>query len=171
MKRHDGFSDDRSDDDAMEAELRDLVRRLDPVPEHVVEAGRAAFAWRTIDADLANVDAWAELTHDSLIEDEVALAGVRGQPGPRTLTFESPSLTFEVEVTGTGAETRRLVGQIVPPSPAEIVVERRTRDAAPAAASADELGRFVMEPVAAGHARLRFTLPDGSSVRTRWARL
>jgi hypothetical protein len=170
-ERDDRFGHDASDDDAVEQQLRGLLAKVDPVPERVVEAGRGAFAWRTIDAELAELTALAELTHDSLVDDELAPAGVRGQAGPRTLTFESPVLTLEVEVSGTGGEMRRLVGQLVPPSAAEILVEHRAGGAPGAAGVADELGRFVIEAVRAGDARLRFTLADGSAVRTKWTRL
>jgi hypothetical protein len=159
---------DAPDDDALEEELRVLLGRMDPVPERLLEAGRGAFTWRSIDEELA---ALAELTHDSLIEDATALAGVRGPAGPRTLTFESPVLTLEVEVTATGGDARRLVGQLVPPSRAEILVEHRTSDAPAVTNVADELGRFVIDAVGPGDARLRFTLADGTELRTGWTRL
>ena len=160
-----------ADDDALEEELRTLLARTDPVPERVLDAGHAAFTWRSIDEELAEFSALAELTHDSLIDDSAALAGVRAQAGPRTLTFESPVLTLEVEVTGSGGDERRLVGQLVPASRAEIFLEHRARGAPEAAGVADELGRFVVDAVAAGDVRLRFSLDEGAEVRTGWTRL
>ena len=164
----DQATSDTPDDDTLEEELRALVGRIDPVPERVLEGGRGAFTWHTIDEDLA---ALAQLTHDSLLEDDLALAGVRGPAGPRTITFETPAHTFEVQVTGTGSEKRRLVGQIVPPAAAGIVVEHRTGDDIDASGVADEFGRFVIDAVVAGDVRLRIGLIDGSEVRTEWTQL
>ena len=48
--------------DALEARLRGIVSHLDGVPPLVDEGARAAFGWRTIDADLA------ELMRDSADE-------------------------------------------------------------------------------------------------------
>src|SRR3954470_2494744 len=98
------------DDEATLAELRQLFTRVEPVPERLQEAARAAFTWRTIDAELA------ELMADSAEEDVGALA-LRGAAGPRRLSFESPAVAIEAEVTVTGPAQRRLVGQILPPAP------------------------------------------------------
>ena len=47
-----GGSFDRSTDDELLAALGRALQERDPVPEHVVEAAKAAFVWRTIDAEL-----------------------------------------------------------------------------------------------------------------------
>jgi hypothetical protein len=168
----DGPTHHTAADDALEEELRVMFGRVDPVPERVLDAARGAFTWRTIDHELAELSALAQLTHDSLLQDDALLAGVRGPAGPRTVTFEWPVLTLEVEVSGTGTEPRRLVGQLIPPAAAEIVVELRGGGSG-ATGAADDLGRFAMDAVNAGDAdaRLRFTLADGSQVRTPWTRL
>ena len=49
--------------DPMFATLRSVIDRADPVPQAVVAAARAAYTWRTIDAELA------ELTADSAMAD------------------------------------------------------------------------------------------------------
>ena len=92
-----------SDTDATtEAELRAIFGHLDPVPQLLDEAARAAFTWRTVDAELA------ELMRDSAeAEDEAGLL-VRSAGGPRQLSFESPHLGIEIEVTATGPRERRL---------------------------------------------------------------
>ena len=108
--------------DPLLEELRWIASIVEPVPERAIEAGQAAFAWRTIDAELA------ALVHDSLAD--AAPAGVRGgEEPPALLTFESPHLLVEVKVVQAGAE-RELVGQLVSgetdPSPVagvELVVE------------------------------------------------
>ena len=55
----------------------------------MLAAARAAIGWRTIDAELA------ELIADSAVDEPALL--VRGTAQPRTLTFEAPGLTIEIE--------------------------------------------------------------------------
>jgi hypothetical protein len=50
-------------------ELRRIASFVEPVPPETVAAARAAFAWRTIDAELA------ALVHDSLVD--TSAAGLR----------------------------------------------------------------------------------------------
>ena len=73
-------------DATTEAELRAIFAHLDPVPPLLDDAARAAFSWRTVDAELA------ELMRDSADAEEEAGALVRGGGGPRQLSFESPRL-------------------------------------------------------------------------------
>ena len=149
------------DDETMMEELRGLVGRVDPVPELVDEAARAAFTWRTVDAELA------ELMRDSAEAEALALRGVG--TGPRLLSFESPRVAIEAEVTVLGPRERRLAGQIVPPLAATVVFEQ---GGVRLTAQADELGRFAFDRVGAGPARLRATLPDGGmEIATPWTSL
>jgi hypothetical protein len=140
-----------------ESELRAVVAHLDPVPELVREAARAAFTWRTIDAELA------ELMRDSAEEDAGVL--VRSGGGQRQLSFESPRLGIELEVTATGARTRRLVGQLLPPTPATVTVERPGEDGL--SVQADELGRFALDGLRAGAMRLHVAL-RGAQIAIPW---
>jgi hypothetical protein len=111
------------------------------VPQAVLEAARAAYTWRTIDAELA------ELTADSAL----AAAGVRSSSAPRLLTFEGDGVEVEVEVAQTGS-TRRLSGQLVPVGPAQVTV--RWPGGGTRAAAADDLGRFAIDGVPAGSVSL-----------------
>lgn len=139
--------------------LRELAGRRDAPPPHVVEAARAAFSWRTIDRELA------ELTYDSQA-DERPLAGVRGDAGPRMLTFECPSLTVECEITEVGSR-RRLVGQVVPPQSAHL--QARRGDGATVPIEADELGRFTVDDLEPGPLSLRCEpATGGGAVETGW---
>ena len=96
-------------DATTEAELRALFSRVDPVPPLLDEAARAAFTWRTVDAELA------ELMRDSAdAEEEAGALLVRGGGGPRQLSFESPRLGIELEVVATGPRERRLDGPAAP---------------------------------------------------------
>jgi hypothetical protein len=147
-------------DEAVFEELRDLIARTDPLPERLDDAARAAFTWRTIDAELA------ELMQDSAEVDEAALALRGAATGPRLLSFESPRLAIEAEVTVLGPRERRLVGQIVPPVAASLTLEQ---GGVRLTAQADELGRFAFDRVGAGPVRLRAALPDGGmEVATPW---
>ena len=147
-------------DEAVFAELHDLIARTDPVPERLDEAARAAFTWRTIDAELA------ELMQDSAEVDEEALALRGPATGPRLLSFESPRLAIEAEVTVLGPRERRLAGQVVPPVAASLTLEQ---GGVRLSVQADELGRFAFDRVGAGPVRLRVALPDsGMEVATPW---
>jgi hypothetical protein len=126
---------DQSQDPLLTA-LRRVVASADPVPPSVVEAARAAYVWRTIDAELA------ELTADSAM----AAAGVRSSSAPRLLTFEGTGVEVEVEVAQTGS-TRRLSGQLVPVGPAQITVRW---SGGTSETTADDLGRFAVERIPAG---------------------
>jgi len=126
--------------DPMFATLRNVLDHADPVPQAVVEAARAAYTWRTIDAELA------ELTADSAM----ATAGVRSTSAPRLLTFEGAGVEVEVEVAQTGS-TRHLSGQLVPTGPAQVTVRWSggTQET-----TADNLGRFAFDRVPAGSVSL-----------------
>jgi hypothetical protein len=145
-------------DDELEAKLRAIVGQLDPVPGLVDEGARAAFGWRTLDADLA------ELMRDSA--DELAEAGVRSGGGARQLSFESPALGIELEIVATGPRVRRVEGQLLPPTTATVTVERP--DGEPAVSVvADELGRFVLDGLRAGAVRLHVLL-RGAQIAVPW---
>ncbi len=154
--------DHHDEDDALLAELASAVAAVDPVPEHVRIAARAAIDWLTIDAELA------ALVHDSAV-DEPAVA-VRGDDTARALTFEAPDLEIELEAVpeGDGA-TLRITGQLVPAQTAQIAIGTGeglvlTR--------ADERGRFDAAGIAPGPLRLRCWLDrapgGGRLVETPW---
>jgi hypothetical protein len=151
---------DEPDDVRLEEELRELAARLEPVPDGLLQAAVDAYAWRTVDAELA------ELVFDSLADqDEAAL--VRGPQEERLLSFRSSGLTIEVEVTAAGS-SRRLIGQLVPPQRAE--VEIRHQDEVMTLAT-DEFGCFIADSVPAGPVSLRcgpVAGKDGSPVVTDW---
>jgi hypothetical protein len=152
------------DDDTLLAELGRVIDTVDPVPERVRIAARAALDWSTLDAE------FAALVHDSMV-DEPALA-VRGSAGPRSLTFQARELEIEVDIEPEPQDdgtTLRLAGQLVPPQSAQIAIGTRgglvlTR--------ADRHGRFVARGVATGLVRLRCWLdcaPNGGRLtETPW---
>lgn len=135
------------------AELGTTLDELDPVPAVATEFARAAFTWRSIDAELA------ELVFDSA-DDQ--LAGVRSAGGGRQMTFRAPGLEIEVVVMAEGA--RRLVGQLVPPQAAEIelLYQSEVRSA-----TSDSLGRFTFLDVPVGPVSIRCTV-EGTTIQTDW---
>ncbi len=146
-----------TDDDATtEAELRALFARMDPVPPLLDDAARAAFTWRTVDDELA------ELMRDSADE---AAALVRSSGGLRQLSFESPRLGIELEVSATGERSRRVQGQLLPPAAATVTIERPGEDGV--SVQADELGRFVLDGLRAGVVRLHVVLA-GTQIAIPW---
>jgi hypothetical protein len=150
-------------DETVLEELRGLFARVDRVPERLDEAARAAYTWRTVDAELA------ELMRDSAEADAGELALRGAATGPRLLSFESPRVAIEAEVTAVGPRRRRLAGQIIPPVAATVVLEQ---GGVRLTAQADELGRFAFDGVGAGPARLRAALPDGGmEIATPWTSL
>ncbi len=146
-----------ADDDALLAELGKAMRAEREVPRDFIEAGKTAFTWHSIDAELA------ALTFDSAAP--AAVAAVRAeQASPRFLTFTSADLTIELEI-GTDA----IIGQIVPPLAGHA-------DACPARGAAvsavtDEIGCFIIRPRPASPFRLHFHTDNGVSVLTTWITL
>jgi hypothetical protein len=123
----------------------------------IVEAGRAAWSWRTIDEELA------ELAYDSA--DRPALAGLRGGTlPPRQLTFEYGALRLELEVGTYG-----LLGQVLPPQPVHVQV--RVPDGSGPELDSDGQGRFVVEPALTGPVQLRCSPPDADPLVTGWVLL
>ena len=139
--------DDHTDrDEELLDELRRVVGTVDAVPEHVLEAARAAIEWRTIDDELA------ELLHDSSSEPE--LAGVRAEAGTRVLSFAGEQVRVEVEVSGSGPG-RTLIGQLVPAASARIEIRHA---GGVTTVAADPRGRFSAADVPAGSVSLRCRL-------------
>ena len=134
-------------------ELRSAMREHDPVPQSVIDAATGAFAWRTIDAELA------ALSYDSFLEDK-ELAGVRsGGDSARMLTFDAAELTVEIEV-----EHGRVIGQLVPPQAGEVQVRH---SGGSVTVHADERGRFSCDGVPRGPFSLR-CLTAATPIVTDW---
>jgi hypothetical protein len=146
-----------SDDDLLELVGRAL-RAADPVPDRVLEGARAAWTWRTIDQELA------ELIFDSAAE----LTGVRSEDTARQLTFRAPGM--EIEVMIVDEASRRIVGQLVPPG--TFNVQLLSSDDVVREETTDRLGRFAFDAVAPGPVRLAVIDPDGTAVvTTEWTLL
>jgi len=140
-------------DDSLLRALDEAMRTPDPTPPAVLEAARAVYTWRTIDAELA------ELVHDSRAESP-ALAGLRAEEADlRTLSFAAPGLTIEL-----GVSPAALLGQLVPPGPAEVTV--RLGGHATSTVPVDEDGCFRIAPPPAGLFSLACETSGGRHVVT-----
>ena len=152
-------------DDGLLRELRSLLARLDPVCPELVDQARFAYCWRSVDSELA------ELSFDSLVDHDMALAvRAAGDPAtePRMLGFGAvvgdEDVAIEVEVTP-GPGRPSLVGQLLPPVPTAVELQAGTGEMH--TVQADELGRFLIEPVPSGPVRLRVRHGD-RHVHTTW---
>ena len=145
------------DDDSFVRELAAVMARAEPVPAHVLDQAKAAYAWRDISASIALLE------YDSLLDDD-GLARVRSAGSERTLLFRCDETVVRVAVVDGG---RRLVGHISPARYDRVEV-RQGDDVA--LASVDGSGRFLVEDVAAGSLSLRCRPADRGApvVETEW---
>ena len=121
---------DEPDDTGVEERLRDIIERLDPVPERLLALALDSYTWRTVDSDLA------ELVLDSVADEHGVL--VRGREDVRLLSFEASSLTIDVQVSSS-AQGRRIVAQLAPPGRAAVQIRQGS---SVIDLDTDELGRF-----------------------------
>ena len=140
---------------ALLAAVRAAQEEHDPVPPDVLAAAKGSYAWRTIDAELA------ELVEDTALD---ALAGVRGTEAPRLLTFLAGPATLMLEVTSEGA-ARRVLGQVA--GAAAGSVEVRHRDGR-VTVPCDALGRFEASDVPAGPLSIGCAVDGVGTVVTSW---
>lgn len=152
--------DDDRRDDAFLRLLADAAGPSAPPPQ-VVTAAKGAYAWRTIEADLAAI------TFDS---EEVSgeLVGVRGS-GPRALTFEAGDAMVELEIAEVGA-VRTLQGQVTPQGVASLELQR-VGGGEVVTLEVDGLGRFKASGVQSGRWRLQcrfLASAGGGALFTEW---
>lgn len=153
---------DDLDDDALMALLDEAVKEADAVPDRRREAARAAFTWRSVDDELA------ELLHDSALD---AGAAVRSSAGaPRSLAFGRSGLTLEVEVDGD-----QVLGEVIATGdaasaegPASVTLQRP--DTPDVTTTVDAAGFFRFAGVETG--AVRFVVEHGGwSLTTPWVNL
>lgn len=152
------MNDSRLDDAALFAALRAAVEARAAVPAAFVEAGKNAYAWHGIDAELAS------LSYDSL-QDAGRPSGVRSEAAAvRALTFQSERFSIEVEVTDDA-----LFGQLVPPAPG--MAELQARSGQVVTVPIDDVGCFTFGQRPDGAFRLRCHTGSQADVRTGWVTL
>lgn len=146
-------------DDPLLDDLRRALDGAEPVPPDSTTLAEAAFGWRTMDAELA------ELVHDSSVDEpELVLRG--SGEAQRVLSFATPSVQIDIEYSN-----GQLVGQVTPPSVATIQV-RTSTDFESIEVQTDEFGAFVVPNVPGGPVLLMCEALDGSwNARTMWVNL
>lgn len=139
-----------SNDDEL---MADLAKALKPrhIDEEFLTAARGAFAWRTIDLELAT------LFYDSSLDDAIL---VRGGSEPRILAFQSDALGVEIELSEAG-----ILGQVLPPQPGVVALVHS--DGTRATAPVDDVGYFSFPMPGHGSLRLECTTDSGGIV-TDW---
>ena len=148
-------------DDELERRLRALATEADPPPALVVDAAKAAFALRDLDAELAVLVADSAVDEPSVLTRAVV-------SDVRMLSFECGDVSVELDVeTDPLSRIVRLSGIAVGASGSMTLVraeERVTLDLA-------DDGRFVLDRVAPGPLRLELTTPDGRRVPKSWVHM
>lgn len=139
-------------DDALLEQLQATINTFDPVPNNLVDMAKGAYAWRTIDRELA------ELQSDSLADDG---AGVRSTDAIVRLSFKTKDATIDVEVGPEG-----LIGQVTPPA---LAVQLIFESGVDVEASCDAAGQFSLMPASSGPARLTAHMPgERGDLTTEW---
>ncbi len=145
-------------DEELLVALQQAVHARQAVPPEFVQAGKSAFAWHNIDAELA------ELTYDSTRDCDYASSTRAEAASIRALTFTSAHLSIELEVTQDS-----LIGQVIPTQAAMIKVQ--PRDGAETPVPADGIGCFTIHPIPAGPFRLQCRTFSGTEALTGWITL
>jgi hypothetical protein len=146
------------DDEELLAALREALHARQTVPPEFVAAGKNAFAWHNIDAELA------QLTYDSSRDSDYEPSTRAEAASIRALTFTSAHLTIELEVTQDS-----LLGQIIPAQAG--VIKIQPRDGAETEFPADEIGCFSIQPVPSGAFRLHCRTAAGIDALSGWITL
>jgi hypothetical protein len=144
--------------------LRRIVSDVDPVPDEVFTAARAAITTRDLDAELAALVADSAAVEDELRFDPVRTASTEASDA-RLLSFDGGGIRVELEVSGP-ADQLTVVGQLIGAADRRCVLEQadgRVREI-----ELDSLGRFLISGVSSGPARLRCRSASGDRVSTHW---
>ncbi len=153
-------TDDSGPDDRLIAELRRMVGAVDPVPDGVLAAARAAIATRDLDGELAEVVA------DS--GTRVPAGSVRGGTPRRLLSFAGGEVQIDLEVTLGPDRVIGIIGQLSGGSTGDCALEY---PAGRQPVSVDGLGRFAVTGARCGPVRVRCRSAAGAQVTTSWVTL
>lgn len=153
---------DWDDDQQLLADLGEAVHAVQGLADQVAARGREALTtWTSVDDELL----LACVSFDSLYESTgvVRSESGNGSGAGRLLVFSAEPLSVELEV-GPGG----IVGQVVPPAPAQVRLE--AADGTVQEVDADDLGFFTLEAIPGGPVRLRCDTATSKLV-TRWVEL
>ncbi len=147
------MSDDHLSDEELELQIRAALN--DPVPDDVIRISEGLFTWRTIDAELAELE----------LSDSDQPAGVRGDDAT-TLTFVIDDQVIELELHADRAE---LVVDLGGNWASEVRIVTPSGDTVTAAIDDAGVARFIDPPT--GPIQLIITRRAGGTVKTRWVTL
>ncbi len=152
------FGSDGWNDDELFAALREAMRARQAVPPEFVEAGKSAFAWHNIDAELAQLtyDSGRDTLYDPSLRAEAASI--------RALTFTSAHLAIELEISEDS-----LLGQIIPAQRGTVRIQ--PADGTETTVAADEIGCFAIRPIPPLPFRLYCQTASGTDTLTGWITL
>jgi hypothetical protein len=153
------------DDELLDA-LEAAIEAAQPMPSSVAELGRAAWDARALDAE------FAALVEDSLVDDPGAggeRLAIRGDTQPRLLSFAAADAGIEIEIEIEPNGRHHVCGQVLPPGPASVTLERTAGGAQHARADAG--GRFELAGVTPGPARMRVRRAQHGLLASAWFRL
>lgn len=140
------------------ARLGRIFDTVDPIAPFVAEGARAAYTWRRVDAELA------ELLADSAADTDLLVGARRSAADARSVSFSAGTIELEVEIRD-AEQGFALLGQLSPPRAFQIEVQT-PQGLTPARTRADDLGLFRMDLPAGGAIRLR--LLDDMVIPPRW---
>lgn len=160
MSERDGTDAPAPTDTEILAALSVVLDQDEVVPPDAVEAAVAAFTWHSIDADLL------EVLYDSAIEPLVPTRGVP-EVAPRLMTFRSPAVVVEVELTGERGWVVR--GAITPSGRHAIELQQGGGDIDDVSCTSNEAGLFELAPHDERPLRLVITIDSsGARLVTPW---
>ena len=147
------MSDDHLSDEELEIQIRAALH--DPVPDDLIRISDGLFTWRTIDAELAELE----------LSDSEQSAGVRGEDST-TLTFLIEDQVIEVELL---VESGELVVDLGGDWASDVRLV--TPDGGELVGDIDEVGvaRFADPPT--GPIQLIISRANGGAIKTRWVTL
>jgi hypothetical protein len=131
-------------DIALLGELAAAYAEMDPPPPDL--DARVTFA--------IAIDREIETEVARLAEDLLVGSGARAADQPRTLTFDAESLTVMVTIVALPGGRFRMDGWLAPAAALPVELRAGGQAAVTHAVTADDTGRFVIEPVPAGLAQL-----------------
>lgn len=133
-----------SDEDrTLLAALDGALAEAEATPAVIKEMGYAAFSWRAVDGELA------DLIFDSQSTADLAAAAVRSeQARVWAMTYGTSAVTIELEV-----HDDQVVGQLIPAGYGDVTV--LPSEGAPRAVAVDDLGCFAIAPLPTASFRLR----------------